>query len=134
MNTFDAPTRGSCVVKRQQTNTPLQSLILLNDPQFVEAAKVVAEKAAKKYPLLKDRLIYTYRMLTARMPEEDELAILTKLYESEFKKFKQNPAKMKGWLKTGEYKLTKEIDETSLAAGAVVASTVMNSDAFITKR
>jgi hypothetical protein len=68
------------------------------------------------------------------MPEENELAILTKLYESEFNKFKQHPEKMKGWLNIGEYKLTKELDEASLAAGAVVASTVMNSDAFITKR
>ena len=134
MDTFDAPTRSSCIVKRQQTNTPLQTLVLLNDPQFVEAAKVVAEKAAKKYPLLKDRLIYTYRMLTTRMPQENELAILTRLYGSEYEKFKQHPAKMKGWLNIGEYNLTQELDQTALAAGAVVASTVMNSDAFITRR
>jgi hypothetical protein len=134
MGTFDAPTRGSCVVKRQQTNTPLQALVLLNDPQFVEAAKVVAEKAADRYPELQSRLIYTYRLLTARKPQDKELAILTRLYGSEYEKFSRQPAKMKGWLHTGEYKLSQKHDQAALAAGAVVASTVMNSDAFITRR
>jgi hypothetical protein len=134
MSTFDAPTRGSCIVKRQQTNTPLQTLVLLNDPQFVEAAKVVAEKAANKYPGLQDRLSYTYRLLTARKPQALELAILSKLYDSEYEKFRRQPEKMKGWLQAGEYKLQQPQDPAALAAGAVIASTVMNSDAFITRR
>jgi hypothetical protein len=82
MNTFDAPSRSTCIVQRQQTSTPLQALVLFNDPQFVEAARVIAHRAFNKYPLLKDRLRYTYRLLTARTPEESELAILTELYEA----------------------------------------------------
>jgi hypothetical protein len=134
LGTFDAPSRSYCLVKRQQTNTPLQALVLLNDPQFMEAAKVVAEKAVARHPQVNDQLIYTYRLLTARRPTEKELAILTRLYESEYAKFKREPARMKGWLAAGEYELAPAPDAPALAAGTVVASTIMNSDAFITRR
>ena len=134
MVTFDAVSREVCTARRDATATPLQSLVLLNDPQFVEAAKVVAEKAAASYPALQDRLTYTYRLLTARKPQAKELAILAKLYNSEYEKFRRQPARMKGWLQAGEYQLSRHHDPAALAAGAVVASTVMNSDAFITRR
>ncbi|WP_460672785.1 DUF1553 domain-containing protein [Larkinella ripae] len=133
MNTFDAPSRSYCVVQRQKTSTPLQALVLLNDPQFVEAAKVVAARSFERYTALPDRLTQVFRLLTSRKPVAKELAILTSLYEQEYRKFRQNPAKMQGWLQAGEYKLTKTDEMPALAAGAVVASTVMNSEAFITK-
>lgn len=133
MNTFDAPSRSYCVVQRQKTSTPLQALVLLNDPQFVEASKVVAARSFEQYKTLPDRLTQMFRLLTSRKPVEKELAILTKLYEQEYRKFRQNPAKMQGWLTAGDYQLTKGNEMPALAAGAVVASTVMNSEAFITK-
>ncbi|MBN8821012.1 MULTISPECIES: DUF1553 domain-containing protein [unclassified Spirosoma] len=133
MNTFDAPSRSYCVVQRQKTSTPLQALVLLNDPQFVEAAKVVAERSFTRSTSLPERLTNLFRLLTSRKPIPTEMAILTRLYEQEYQKFKKNPPKMNGWLQAGEYKLTGNTDKPALAAGAVVASTVMNSEAFITK-
>jgi hypothetical protein len=134
MNTFDAPDRSNCTVQRQQTSTPLQALVLLNDPQFVEAAKVLAERANKIYNADKDQIVYMYRLLTGRKPSEREVTILQKLYAKEQEKFRQSPHKMKGWLSAGEYKFTEEIDAPALAAGTVVASTILNSDAFLTRR
>jgi hypothetical protein len=134
MNTFDAPSRSYCVVRRQKTSTPLQALVLLNDPQFVEAAKATAGKAFSRYPDPENRLRYTYRLLTARTPTARELSVLTKLYEREYGKFRQNPAKLKGWLGAGEHQVDPKADQAALAAGTVVASTIMNSDAFITRR
>ncbi|MCY7359230.1 MAG: DUF1553 domain-containing protein [Rudanella sp.] len=134
MNTFDAPSRSYCLVQRQKTSTPLQALILLNDPQFVEATRVIAQRAATRYATPRERLLYTYRILTARRPVARELAILTRLYESEREKFRQSPGKMSGWLNAGAYRSGPPTDLPALAAGTVVASTIMNSDAFITKR
>jgi hypothetical protein len=133
MNTFDAPSRSYCIVQRQKTSTPLQALILLNDPQFVEAAKVVAARSFGQYKTLPDQLTQLFRLLTSRKPGNKELAILTRLYQQEYQKFRKTPARMQGWIQTGEYKLTEVTEMPALAAGAVVASTVMNSEAFITK-
>ena len=133
MNTFDAPSRSYCVVQRQKTSTPLQALILLNDPQFVEAAEVVAERAFTQQKTLPDQLTQVFRLLTSRKPTVKELTILTRLYEQEYQLFRKNPAKMKGWLQAGEHTPGANFDKPGLAAGAVVASTVMNSEAFVTK-
>jgi len=134
MNTFDAPTRSSCIVQRQKTNTPLQALVLLNDPQFTEAAKILFFNATKKYNLVNDQLVYCYRSLTGRKPAQKEMQILLKLYNDQYEKFKQDPGKMKGWLNAGEYKITGKVDAKQIAAGTVMASAIMNSDAFVTKR
>ncbi|GAB3781037.1 DUF1553 domain-containing protein [Spirosoma horti] len=133
MNTFDAPSRSYCVVQRQKTSTPLQALILLNDPQFVEAAEVVAERAFEACKTLPDQLTHLFRLLASRKPTDKELTILTRLYGQEYQNFKQSPTKMQGWLQAGAHKPIGTVDKPALAAGAVVASTVMNSEAFVTK-
>lgn len=133
MNTFDAPSRSYCVVQRQKTSTPLQALVLLNDPQFVEAAKVVAERTFTQQKSLPDQLTQVFRLLTNRKPIPKELTILTKLYGQEYQKFRKSPAKMQGWLHAGEHTSTTITDLPALAASSVVASTVMNSEAFVTK-
>jgi hypothetical protein len=78
--------------------------------------------------------VYTYRLLTARKPSGQELSVLTKLYEREYAKFRQYPAKMKGWLGAGQPPVDPKANRAALAAGTVVASAIMNSDAFITRR
>ncbi len=134
MSTFDAPLRASCTVQRQKTSTPLQALVLLNDPQFVEAAKVLAAEASSKFDTPSDRISYCYRALTSLTPSPEEKEILQKLYASQYEKFKTQPQKMNGWLTAGEYKLRAVQSRQELAATTVVVSTIMNSDAFITKR
>ena len=134
MNTFDAPSRSNCTVWRQETNTPLQALVLLNDPQFLEASRVIGEKALRRTKSLKDQIIYMFRLLTARVPTEMELEILVNLYNEQASIFEGNPVARRAWTSGGESKADPSLDMASLAASTVVANTIMNSDAYITKR
>jgi len=129
---FDAPSRSSCIVRRQQTNTPLQALVTLNDPTFVEASRVLAEYMCG---ISDDRLAITgaYRKLTAVLPNKKELDLLLTVRADEYKKFREHPEKMSGWLTSGNHR-GKTQDAAMTAANAVVASMIMNSDAALTKR
>ena len=131
--TFDVDIRTSCIVRRQRTNTPLQALITLNDPTFVEASKVLGEQMVQA----KDAstgITNIFRKLTGRKPSALELALLLQLQDKEFKKFSSKISKAKGWLSTGNYKLNPMLAPDKVAANAVVASTILNTDAAITKR
>ena len=133
MSTFDAPSRSYCVVRRQKTNTPLQSLVTLNDPTFLEAALVLGEQMARTKNV-KEGIITAYRQLTGRTPGEKEVELLTELQHNEHDKFRGHPEKAKGWLTAGQYVADRKLDTALVAANAVVASTIMNSDATLTKR
>ncbi|WP_010136440.1 DUF1553 domain-containing protein [Ochrovirga pacifica] len=133
--TFDAPSRDLCTTRRQKTNTPLQALVILNDPTYVEASRVLGKQIADA-PTITDGIKSAFRKLTGRTPTENELKLLSELQKSEYEKFKNNPEKTKGWLNTGEFKIAaNDTDSKALiTANAVVASTIMNADASITKR
>ncbi|MCL6266318.1 DUF1553 domain-containing protein [Flagellimonas myxillae] len=133
LSTFDAPARDVCTVRRQETNTPLQALVLLNDPTYVEAARVLGKKMADTSDA-QEGLQMVFRSLTGRRPTATELKILLELKDSEYQKFKSKEAKTKGWLNTGEFRIDDADEKALVAANAVVASTIMNSDATITKR
>ena len=130
---FDGPSRASCVVRRQSTNTPLQALVTLNDPTFIEAAKIMGEEMSKQ-PNIENAISQVYRKLTGTTPSRKEIVLLTNLQQIEYRLFKSNPNKIKGWLNTGLYKINKTLDPSLVAANTVVASTILNSDATITKR
>lgn len=133
MATFDASERSSCLSRRQKTNTPLQSLVLLNDPTYIEASKVLGEAMSKEKD--QDKAITsTYQKLTGRRPTHKELEVLKALHQQTVEKFRMYPDKTKGWLSAGLYKINANADKSLVAANAVVASTIMNSDATITKR
>jgi len=134
MNTFDAPTRSYCEVTRQKTSTPLQSLVLLNDPQFVEASRALAAKIVTTEEAHKARLTKIYRSLTAKHPSDKELQVLDTFYNKQRADFQKVPEKIEGWLETGEFVVEPSINKQELAAYAVVASTVMNADATVMKR
>jgi len=133
LSTFDAPSRSYCVVRRQRTNTPLQSLVTLNDPTFVEAACVLGEVMAIEGNSSQS-ILNTYRKLTGRTPAKQEVDLLIDLQRIEYEKFRAHPEKMKGWLNAGQYVVNGKMDTALVAANAVVASTIMNSDATLTKR
>ena len=133
MGTFDAAARSFCTVRRQKTNTPLQALVVLNDPTFVEAARVLGEKMTlEKNP--QRAIVQTYRRLTGRRPTPKEVALLSRLQHTEIARFQKNPVKTQGWLTTGQYRVSEALDVALVAANTVVASTIMNSDATLTKR
>jgi hypothetical protein len=133
LSIFDAPDHSVSVSKRQETNTPLQALVLMNDPTFVEASKVLGEKMLT-YPEISKSIEDIFRKLTGRKPQPRELQILLELRENEYRKFKADQNKTKGWLATGEYQIPPGLDPCQLAANAVTASAIINSDAFLTKR
>ncbi len=131
--TFDAPARSICTVKRQKTSTPLQALVLMNDPIFIEASKVLGEKMSAQADA--DRGIReAFRLLSGRVIEDKELEILSELYQLELNKFTSSPSKMNGWLESGDYAFDSDADLTMIAANAVIASTIMNTDATMIKR
>ncbi|MEP2238676.1 MAG: DUF1553 domain-containing protein, partial [Maribacter sp.] len=131
--TFDAPDRSICVTRRQKTNTPLQALVLLNDPTYIEASRVIG-KNMMAYDDPEKGIKDAFLRLTGRNAKNEELALLTELRQSEYDKFKANEAKTLGWLNTGEFRIENTSDKAMVAANAVVASTIMNLDATITKR
>ena len=86
MSTFDAPTREVCTVKREITNTPLQALVLLNDPQFVEASRILAERIQKEKPSsIEESISHGFRLCTSRKPRDKEIELLKNLYNEQLK-------------------------------------------------
>jgi hypothetical protein len=133
LNTFDAPERSYCVVRRQSTNTPLQALVTLNDPTFVEASKVLGAQMCKVADS-KQAISLTYRRLTGRRATAKELDLLSTMQQAELRKFRQQQKKQTGWINAGQFQADKTLDKALLAANTVVASTILNSDASLTKR
>lgn len=135
MNSFDASNKYVCIVKRQSTNTPLQALVLLNDPQYVEASRVLAERMIREGGTqLKQQIRFGFRAMTSRNPDARESEILEGLYQAEFQEFKNSPAAADSLLRTGAYKRDRSLSEVQLAALTVVASTLMNYDEAVYKR
>lgn len=130
---FDAPDRSESIAVRQETNTPLQALVLLNDPTYIEASKVLGSQIAN-YDSVEVGITTAFRKLTSRSPTPKELSILVSLQEKEYEKFRSDPGKAKGWVEAGAYAFTSSHDLPKIASHAVVASAIMNSDATITKR
>jgi len=134
MNIFDAPSRSYCTVERQKTNTPLQALAMLNDPQFNEAAKVLGEKISNHEKGIKAGIDEAFIKLTGRNAAQQEIEILEELYTSQLDKFNSNVEKASGWLSVGNATLDAANKKETVAAAAVVVSAIINSDAYITKR
>ena len=131
--TFDATSRSFCVVRRQKTNTPLQALVTLNDPTFVEAMAVMGEQMTRVADP-RQSITTAYRKLTGRKPPVKEIELLLALREMQETKFRKDPGKAAGWLRSGQHSVDKTLDPALLAANSVVASTILNSDACLTKR
>jgi hypothetical protein len=132
---FDAADRLSCTVKRQRTSTPLQALVLLNDPQFVEASRVLGERMIRQGGTTpEERITLGFRLLTSRAPGPGEIAVLGGLLEAERAVFEEDPRAARALLGVGERPPDPEIAPPEAAAYAVVASTVMSFDEVVYKR
>jgi hypothetical protein len=132
--TLDAPDRETCVVRRSRTNTPLQALVLMNDPTYVEAARKLAERILTEGGAkIEERIAFAFKLATARSPGEKETAILKRVFESHRERYaKDKPAAMK-LLKVGESPWDEKLDAAELAAWAMVANAIMNLDEVVTR-
>lgn len=134
MTNFDAPNREICITRRVNTNTPLQALNLLNDPQFVEASRCLSERAQKTYDTLEEQLTYSFRLSTGVKPSEELLAAMREQYASAFAHFEQNPNLADSLLAIGEMPFDNQLDKNKTAALAMVANTIFNFDETYMKR
>jgi hypothetical protein len=133
LNTLDAPEREFCRVQRSRTNTPLQALVLLNDPTFVEAARKLAERMITEGGTqIHSRLAYGFQITTARKPSVAELELLRASLESFRRRFTAHPEFADQLLSVGEASIP-ELDHVELAAYAAVANMMLNLDEFMTK-
>jgi hypothetical protein len=131
---FDSPSREKCVIQRQRTNTPLQALVTLNDPQFLEAARAFAERLLKSDKgSTADRIDLAYRYATARPASGREVEVLTALYQKNLERFKAAPETAKDFLMVGESPRDDSLDAPEHAAWMVVAQTIMNLDESLTR-
>ena len=135
MMTFDAPERNTCTVRRQSTSTPLQALVLLNDPQYVEAARVLAARLlSAEAGDVSAQLLRGYRLLTSLYPDAETMTLLRDHYEAEIENFAEDQEGALQLLSVGELPAEENHDTTQLAALTVVMSTIMNFDAAVMKR
>ncbi len=135
MATFDAPNREVCTVRRIRTNTPLQALVTLNDPVYIEAAQALARRmvsAGGKSPA--ERLTYGFRLVLARPPQPKEVQRLVSLYEDAVKKYGLNLEEAKKMATEPLGAAPPEFDVPELAAWTVVGNVLLNLDETLMKR
>ncbi|MGC6457645.1 MAG: DUF1553 domain-containing protein [Akkermansiaceae bacterium] len=131
---FDAPSREKCVIQRQRTNTPLQALVTLNDPQFLEAARALAQRLLKSDRAgIKARLDLCYQLTVSRPAEPREVEILTGLFEKNLAMFKAKPEEAKQFLAAGESHRDETIEPAEHAAWMVITQTILNLDESLTR-
>jgi hypothetical protein len=135
MVTFDAVTREVCTAKREVTATPLQSLVLLNDPQFVEAGRALAQHLLQRFPNDEPaRHREAFRALIGRQPDEAELRILGRLFAEQRDLFASNPDNAARFIAVGASASDASLPRAEFAATATVVSAIMNLDEFVLVR
>jgi hypothetical protein len=134
MLVFDAPFREACTLRRPRTNTPLQSLNLMNDPTYVEAARFLAGRILiESGPDIEAQLSYGFRLVLARAPKAAELRVLVNAYGRSKADFSSDPAAAAELLKVGATRSPETLDPVELAAMTSVASTILNLDETVMK-
>jgi len=133
MLTLDAPTREFCTTRRTVTNTPLQALVLWNDPQFVEAARATAERTLHGAGDDQARIVQLYRRVTGTRPSDPMLARMTKVLAENRARFVAKPEDAEKLLEVGEAPSSANIDAAELASWTLLANAVLSSDATIVK-
>lgn len=135
MSAFDAPSREACVVRRGRTNTPLQALLLMNDPQYVEAARFLAQRIlTEAEPSPEKRIRWVFEQVTSRSPSERESAVIVAAYREHLAEYASNPELAKALTALGETPADERLKPAELAAWTMVANLLLNLDEVVTKR
>ena len=131
--TFDAPDRETCTVRRPRTNTPLQALVLMNDPTYVEASRKLAERTMSGAQSDETRITLAFRLATGRLPKPKETQVLQRIYQRQLAEYQKQPLEAENLLKVGESPRNQKLDQAELAAWTMVANTILNLDETISK-
>ena len=133
--TFDATSREVCTAKRETTTTPLQALVLMNDPQFFEASRVLGQRLLKTFPGDENAQIReAFRELTGRLPDKGETVILRRLFAEQKEFYAKETGEADKLLATGESKRDESLPRADSAATTMLVNTIMNFDEFVMER
>lgn len=132
--TFDAPNREVCQVRRERSNTPLQALVTLNDPVYIEAAQSLGRRMALSGGTVGDRLQSGFQQCLHRAPSSAELASLNTLLERSRQRFQSDTTKAKRMATEPMGELPAGLEAADAAAWTSVANVLMNLDEFLMKR
>ena len=133
MLVFDGSSRDQCEVKRLRTNTPLQALVLLNDPQVLEASRVLAQKLLSEKSGMHDKIEKAFRLIVSRKPSHDEMKILQQYLDKEINYFQERKGKAKQFTSIGEYPQDQSLDTVQLASFMQLIHTMYNLEESETK-
>ncbi len=134
MVVFDAPSRETCSVRRERTNTPLQALTLMNDPQYVEAARQLAQRAMmEKRGSTAEKIHAMYRYAFGIAPTSKYQKVFSDSYAKFNSAFRSNPPDAQALIRVGESLAPPELEPVELASLTLVASQIMNLDSFVNK-
>jgi hypothetical protein len=134
MNTFDAPSREACTARRERTDTPLQALLMLNETQYVECARAMAERTLRECAGDHEaRVKYLFRLAMARAPDAKELAELTKIYREYLVSYTDDPKAARDLTAVGEWRPDPKLNASELAAWTMVANLILNLDEVLNK-
>ena len=136
MAAFDAPNREMCVVDRSKTNTPLQALVTLNDPQFTEAARVFASFILQEQTANGDRsrIEQAFERISSRPPTGPEVTMIAQLLDAERARFQKSPIDAERVLAVGEYPVTDDLDPVEHAAWTQIATLLLNLSEVLTRQ
>ena len=127
LRAFDAPTREECTAERPRSNTPIAAMTLLNDPTFVEAARVFGERIIRVGGKSnKERLEFAYRLALSRIPDERERSIMGKLFTFAEKEFKSHPTAAKELISAGQAPVPSDLDPAEHATWTTIARAILN--------
>ncbi|MFP6703264.1 MAG: DUF1553 domain-containing protein, partial [Planctomycetaceae bacterium] len=134
LKTLDAPEREFCTLQRSRTNTPLQSLLLLNGPQFIEAAQQMAGRVMREGgEAVETRVVFGFRLAMGRRPTQEEAALIGSVYRSEFVRFRADEPAAKKLLQVGQASQLPQLDMVEQAAWTSVTRMLLNLDEAISK-
>jgi hypothetical protein len=133
MAIFDAPDRQKCIARRSRTNTPLQALVLMNDPTYVEASRALAARVMADATSTSARIALAFRLATARTPTSSEARTLESLVGRQLAHYRENPQSAAELLQVGESQAGANLNKIELAAWTTVAQVILNLDETISE-
>ena len=134
MIAFDATSREICAVQRENTSTPLQALVLLNDVQFFEASRVLAERIQEEGgSSIEEQIDYGFRLATSRFPNSEERNILKALYQTQLEFYEKTPKAALKTIQVGEKRVNAKLNPIKTAALTIVANTLLNHNETFVK-
>jgi hypothetical protein len=133
MEIFNAPDRTTSCVKREITNTPLQAFVLMNDTQFVEASRNIAQSAMQKSDTPEEIITHIARLIISRPMRECEIKVVRSTYNDALTEFTATPEEATKLIKVGDSVADPKLSTPKLAAWTIVANQILNMDETLNK-